>query len=92
MPTALKTIDSKGRLTLGSEYAGRTVQVEKDATALVVRFCRVVPEREAWLWDNEAAMAMVSRGIEQAHRGELSDGPDLAAAFGFADSIPDNDE
>ena len=92
MATALKTIDSKGRLTLGREYAGRAVQVEKDGTSLGVRLCRVVPEREAGLWDNEAAMGMVQRGIEQAHRGELTDGPDLAAAFGFADSIPDDDE
>jgi hypothetical protein len=91
MTSALKTIDSKGRLTLGREYAGRAVRVEKDAGALVVRFCRVVPEREAWLWDNEAAMGMVTRGIEQAHRGELTDGPDLAAAFGFADGIPDDE-
>lgn len=81
MSSTLKTLDSKGRLTLGREYAGRAVQVEEDGTALVVRLCRVVPERETWLWDNEAAVGMVSRGVQQAHRGELTDGPDLAAAI-----------
>jgi hypothetical protein len=44
---ALKTIDKKGRLTLGQEFAGRTVQIEKDEDGIVVKFYRVVPEREA---------------------------------------------
>ena len=84
---ALKTIDGKGRLTLGREFAGRTVQVERDDDRVVIKFYRVVPDREAWLWENETAKGMVDRGIEQARRGEVNDGPDLAAAFAFADGI-----
>jgi hypothetical protein len=34
---------------------------------------------------------MVERGLQQARAGELSDGPDLAAAFKFADSIPEEE-
>jgi len=60
---ALKTIDEKGRLTLGREFAGRTVQVEKGEDGIVVKFCRVVPEREAWLWESETAKGMVDRGL-----------------------------
>jgi len=85
---ALKTIDEKGRLTLGREYAGRTVQLEKNDGGIVIKFYRVVPEREAWLWENETAKAVVDRGLKQARDGELNDGPDLAAAFAFADSLP----
>jgi hypothetical protein len=88
--SALKTIDDKGRLTLGREFAGRTVEVEKEGDALVVKFRRVVPDWEAWLWENETAKAMVDRGLRQARDGELSDGPDLAAAFDFADSLPED--
>lgn len=88
---ALKTIDEKGRLTLGQEFAGRTVQIEKDEDGIVVKFYRVVPEREAWLWENETAKGMVDRGLRQAREGELSDGPDLAAAFAFADGLPDDE-
>ena len=89
--TSLKTVDEKGRLTLGREFAGRTVVVEEEVDgAVVVRFCRVVPEREAWLWENESANAMVTRGLKQAHDGEIGDGPDLAAAFSLADSVPDD--
>jgi len=88
MPT-LKTIDEKGRLTLGREFAGRIVQLDKDDRGLVIRFYRAVPESEAWLWENETAKGMVDRGLNQARELELNDGPDLAAAFSFADSLPD---
>lgn len=88
---AFKTIDEKGRLTLGREFAGRTVQVEKGEHAVVVKFYRVVPDREAWLWENETAKEMVDRGLQQARAGELASGPDLAAAFSFAESIPDEE-
>jgi hypothetical protein len=89
---ALRTIDEKGRLTLGREFAGRTVQIETEQDGVVIKFCRVVPDREAWLWQNEIAAGMVDRGLEQAKRGELNDGPpDLAAAFAFADGLPDEE-
>ena len=88
---ALRTIDEKSRLTLGREFAGRTVQVEPGEDGIVVRFCRVVPEREAWLWENETAKGMVDRGLHQAREGELGDGPDLAGAFAFAEGLPDDE-
>ena len=47
-----------------------------------------MPDREAWLWENETAKSMVDRGLQQARSGELCDGPDLATAFGFVDSLP----
>lgn len=90
--SALKTIDDKGRLTLGREYAGRRVQVEDRDGEVLLTFCRVVPEREAWLWENDRAIAMVKSGLDQAAHGELTEGPDLAAAFDFADSIPEEAE
>jgi hypothetical protein len=48
----------------------------------------VVPDREAWLWENETAKGMVDRGLQQAREGVLTNGPDVAAAFSFAESIP----
>ncbi|MGH2831451.1 MAG: hypothetical protein ACRDK2_01645 [Solirubrobacteraceae bacterium] len=88
---ALKTIDEKGRLTLGREFAGRTVRLEQDDDGILIKFYRVVPEREAWLWENETAKAMVDRGLKQARDGELSNGPDLAAAFAFAERLLDEE-
>jgi hypothetical protein len=88
---ALKTIDGKGRLTLGREFAGRTVQVERDDDRVVISFYRMVPDREAWLWENETAKSMVDRGLKQAHQRELNDGPDLDTALAFADGLPEEE-
>ena len=67
------------------------MQVEKDDDGIVVKFYRVVPDREAWLWENETAKGMVDRGLHQAREGELGDGPDLAAALAFADGLPEDE-
>lgn len=85
---AFKTVDKKGRVTLGRKFAGRGVQIERAGDDLVLRFAKVVPDREAWLWENEAAAEMVGTGLAQARRGELGEGPDLKAAFDLADGIP----
>lgn len=86
---SLRTIDEKGRLTVGREFAGRSARIERDDDRLIVTFHRVVPDREAWLWENEVAKDMVERGLQQARRRDLNDGPDLASALAFADSLPD---
>lgn len=91
MTAVLKTIDSKGRLTLGQAFAGKLVEVEDKDDAIVLHFRRVVPEREAWLWENAAAKGAVERGLQQARSGELSNGPDLGAAFAFADSLAEEE-
>jgi hypothetical protein len=68
------------------------VKVEERDGDVVLTFCRIVPEREAWLWENDRAIAMVKRGLDEAARGEITEGPDLAAAFAFAEDIPDQAE
>jgi hypothetical protein len=45
--------------------------------------------REHQAKDDKTAMAVVERGLQQARSRELTDGPDLTAAFEFADSIPE---
>lgn len=52
---------------------------------------RMALDRDAWLWENETAKGMVDRGLEQAKQGDLNDGPDLAAAFAFAEGLPDEE-
>ena len=76
-----KTTDSKGRLTLGERFANRTVIVEEvDETEVRVTLARVVPEREMWLYENDAAIAAVRRGLAEAKRGDLTAAePDVAA-------------
>lgn len=92
MTAVLKTVDAKGRITLGRAFAGKLVEVEVgDEDAIILHFRRVVPEREAWLGENGTANKAVSRGLQQARNGELGDGPDLGAAFTFADGLADEE-
>jgi hypothetical protein len=89
---ALKTIDQKGRLNLGQHYAGKLVDVVEDEHGVAhVTPQRAIPEREAWLWQNDAALDMVRRGLDEARRGRTSSGPDLESAFAFADETPEDE-
>ncbi|HVA49801.1 MAG TPA: hypothetical protein VNH11_25765 [Pirellulales bacterium] len=76
-----KQVDSKGRVTLGAEFAGSLVIVDdSEPDAVVIRKAVAIPEREAWLYRNPEALAAVRRGLEQARNGEFSGNPpDLEA-------------
>lgn len=71
-----KETDDKGRVTLGKKFANRMVIVkEVDDTEVVVTIARVIPEREAWLYDNATVKAAVFAGIEAARCGQFADAP-----------------
>jgi hypothetical protein len=76
--TNTRQADSKGRITLGEAFANRTLLVEEQGDRIILRLARVIPESEAWLYDNPAALDAVRRGLKQAQAGELQDGPDLS--------------
>lgn len=82
-----KNTDSKGRLTLGEAFANRTLIVEERGDEIVLHLARVIPEREAWLYDNPTALAAVRRGLKQAKSRQLADGPDLAKAAKLAKKL-----
>lgn len=81
------TVDSKGRVTLGSKFAGRTVLIEQ-IDDLTVKVCAavVMPEAEAWLYRNPTALASLRRGLQQARTGNFAKAPNLAADAKLADS------
>jgi hypothetical protein len=89
--TQTRNADSKGRLTLGERFANRTVLIEDHGCELVIRLAKVIPEQEAWLYENKDALTRVRRGLKQAREGRTTKGPDLAAARRLADSIPDDE-
>jgi hypothetical protein len=71
-----KTADSKGRICLGSRFAGQTVIIQEiDPTEVLVTLAQVVPQRELWLHKNPKAKASVLRGLAQAKAGEVADSP-----------------
>jgi len=77
---------AKGRVPLGGRFANRAVIVEhRSEDEVVVRLARVIPEREAWLYENPQALVSVRRGLGQARKGSVAKKPpDLKAAAKLA--------
>jgi hypothetical protein len=90
--SATKNVDSKGRLTLGESFANRTVLVEdRGKGELLIKLARVIPEREAWLYENREALASVRRGLNQAAGGKFAKkGPDLKAATALGELLQED--
>jgi hypothetical protein len=88
-----KTTDSKGRISLGKRFANRTFIIEETGEMeLRLQPARIIPEREAWLYDNKQAKASVLRGLEQAKTGRFSKSPpDLDADQDLADDVMDEE-
>jgi hypothetical protein len=71
-----KTTDSKGRVSLGKRFANRTFIIEETGEMeLRLQPARIIPEREAWLYENKDAEASVLRGLKQAKAGRYSKNP-----------------
>jgi hypothetical protein len=55
VPVEIKTIGNSGQISLGKEYAGRTVMVEElESGVWMIRTARVIPDNELWLHSAEA--------------------------------------
>ena len=51
---AIKTVGRSGQISLGKEYAGRTVQVEQLQEGVwTVKLGQFIPDNERWLHDPE---------------------------------------
>ena len=86
-----KTTDAKGRVTLGGHFANRAVIVELQGDDVaIVRLARVIPEREAWLYENPKALTAVRRGLDQVRKGHVAKTPpDLKMAAKLAAQLED---
>ena len=63
-------------MTLGGHFANRAViVVHRSDDEVIVRLARVIPEREAWLYENPKALASVRRGLDQARKGNVTRNP-----------------
>lgn len=84
----VRSTDTKGRITLGSQFANITFTVKQgfDATEIILTASSVIPLRELWLYQNPEALGSVMRGLEQARAGQVSESPpDLDADQALAD-------
>ena len=86
-----KLVDGKGRLMLGSRFAGRTVIIDDtDPRRIVITPAIAIPECEAWLYKNEVALELVRAGLDQARSGRASQAPpDLDADAALTDQFGD---
>lgn len=66
--------DSKGRITLGPYAKGVSsfrIHPQKDGR-LVLEPYTEIPAREAWLFENQAALTKVRKGLKDAAAGKIS--------------------
>ena len=75
----VKHVDTKGRITLGRNYANRVVIVNQNKDGeLFIKPAEVIPAREVWLHKNKAALSSLEKGIEEARQGKFAkDKPDI---------------
>lgn len=77
MPFEVKTIGSSGQISLGKQYAGRTVTVEETERGVwIIKTAQVIPDNERWLHTPEAK-ASLDRALEWASQHEPAES-DLA--------------
>ena len=70
----LRKPDAQGRIVIGKEHVNDTYAVEKLSNGdILLRPVVVIHKQEAWLFNNEGALASVKRGLKQAARGETHD-------------------
>ena len=76
-----KTVDSKGRLTLGKDFARKLVLVDELADGtLTIAPAEAIPAREAWIFKNPKVRSSLRTGLRQASEGKFAEAPDPAAA------------
>lgn len=81
--------DAKGRICLGKMASGvssfKAIFDEKSQTITLEPYMEV-PLRERWLFENEEALSLVMRGIEDSKKGRLVD------AGSFAQYLTDDED
>ena len=64
--------DGRGRVTLGAEVKDTLFRVSRNEVGQILLTPVVtVPKHQAWLWQNQLAMASVQRGMQQAAQGDV---------------------
>jgi hypothetical protein len=73
-----RTVDARGRLTLGPELANALVLVKyRDDGVVEITKAEAVPAHEVWLYRNPKALVSVLQGIEEAKAEDFVDAPDI---------------
>ena len=86
-----KTLDSKGRVTLGSQFAGQTVIIDvSNPTCIMIRPVVMIPADEAWLYKNQTALNLVREGLNDARHGNFAEAdPDVDGDLRWLNDVED---
>lgn len=69
----VRRVDPSGRLSLGRDRAGEHFDItEHPDGTLVLTPVSIIPKREAWLYKNPEAMALLQKGLSESGRGEAA--------------------
>ena len=72
-PKQIKTIGASGQISLGKEYAGRPVLIEKiEEGVWLIKTAKIIPDNEMWLHD-EPAKSRIEKAIAWAEKNEPSE-------------------
>jgi hypothetical protein len=85
----LKQADGRGRVSLGSAFANCPFLVEVTGDRIIMRPARVIPEGEAWLYENERALALVRKGLEESRNRKFAKTSRFEEARQLAERIPE---
>ena len=78
MPIEVKTIGTSGQISLGKQYAGRTVTVDEiEIGVWMVKTAQVIPDSEMWMHTPEVR-ASLDRALEWSDNSKRSES-DLVA-------------
>ncbi|MCI0641094.1 MAG: hypothetical protein L0Y72_13850 [Gemmataceae bacterium] len=72
MGALTRKVDGKGRLALGQRFANQIVIVKEVNGTLEITPAVAIPAKEAWLYENDQALALVRAGIQQAKARQFS--------------------
>ncbi|OGW01878.1 MAG: hypothetical protein A2Z59_10065 [Nitrospinae bacterium RIFCSPLOWO2_02_39_17] len=70
---AVKVIGSSGQISIGKEYAGRSVVVEEiEEGVWLIKTARVIPDNEMWMHE-EPGKSRIDKAIEWAKKHKASE-------------------
>ena len=86
-----KTVDTKGRVTLGSQFAGQTVVIDdSNPTCITIKPVVMIPAEEAWLYKNQTALGMVREGLNDARSRSFAEAsPDVDGDLDWLNDVED---
>ncbi len=86
-----KTLDSKGRVTLGPQFAGQTVVIDvSNPCCIMIRPVVMIPAEEAWLYKDQTALGLVRQGLNDARCGNFAEAsPDVDRDLGLLKNVAD---